>query len=138
MTLDGSLVPAPGFRMAPSVDDWALARRSRANVLVIGPRPATDAFIVALTPSLRSPITRLTCDGSLRLPSGGGTVILNDVDTLDSRQQEALLQWINASFSTPRVISVTTTPVYPRVQADSFSSALYYRLNVICLEVMCV
>ena len=138
MTLDGSFVPAPGFRMAPFVDDWSLACRSRANLLVTGPRPATNAFIAALTPSLRSPIARLACDGPLHLPAGGATLILNDVDALDGRQQEALLQWISASFSTPRVISITTTPLYPRIQAHSFSSDLYYRLNVICLEVMCV
>jgi hypothetical protein len=135
MALDGSLVPI-GFRMAPLMDDWALVRRSRANVLVTGPRTATDAFIVALTPSLRLPIASLTCDGPLRLPARGGTLILNDVDALADREQEALLQWINASFSTPRVISVSTTPLYSRVQADAFSSDLYYRLNVICLEVM--
>jgi Sigma-54 interaction domain len=136
MALDGSLVPL-GFQMAPSMDDWAVVRRSRANVLVTGPRTATDAFLTALTPSLRLPIVGLMCDAPLRFPGHGGTLILNDVDALAGHQQEALLEWINASVSTPRVISVTTTPLYPRVQADSFSTALYYRLNVICLEVLC-
>jgi len=136
MTLEGSIVPAAGFRIALPADDWALARRSRANLLVTGPRAATDEVIVALTPSLRSPIARLKCDRVLRFPTAGGTVILDDVDALANRQQEELLQWINASISRPRVISVTSSPLYTRVQAGTFATALYYRLNVICFEVM--
>lgn len=66
-------------------------------------------------------------------PAATGTVIVREVDALDSMQQRHLLGSLEASARV-QVISIASSPVYPLVQSGKFADALYYRLNVICLD----
>ena len=106
------------------------------NVLVMGPRAATRAFILSITPSLRSPIRLLDCSGRLDLPTESGTIVLKDVDALSRSEQERLTQWLDTALPPSwQMIALTTIPLYHRVQTGAFLDALYYRLNIVHLEV---
>ena len=105
-------------------------------MLVSGPGDAAHAFVDAVTPYLQSPVHSLECGGRLMLPTGNGTLILDHLDDLDLEQQEALLHWLDdPRHARTQVISLTPAPLYAKVERDAFLSALYYRLNVIYLEV---
>jgi Sigma-54 interaction domain len=136
-----TLVPDPshfavGFRVEPS-DDWLVLLTSRANVLVSGPREATRAFIVAVTPHLREPVYEgSTCD-ALPTELVEGTVILRDVDAFDQDHQRRLLRWLDEPQNgQAQVISLTGARLYDLVQAGTFLDQLYYRLNVTQFEVI--
>ena len=119
------------------MDDWSVLLHTRPNMLVIGRGVAADAFIRTVTPLSQSPVQSLVCSA---LPSGlpaEGTLILRDVDALDSDQQQRLLRWLDEPQpSHTQVISIAATPLYLLVQAGTFSDQLYYRLNVIHFEVI--
>jgi len=120
----------------PLVSEWPALMRRRPNLLIKGPREATHAVVLALTPSFRLPIRRVACDARLSLPPAGGTLMLDDVEVLDGQQQETLLLWLDEySHTAIQVISLTPAALYTHVQAGTFLNALYYRLNVIYVEV---
>jgi hypothetical protein len=126
----------PGFRVQPA-DDWLAIRTSRANLLVSGPREATRAFIVAVTPHLNEPVYDDSACDALPVAPAGGTLILRDVDALDREQQQRLLRWLaEPQHGLTQVISLTATRLYGLVQAGTFSEQLYYRLNVIQFDVL--
>ena len=126
----------PGFRVVSRPDDWSMLQGRHPNVLVTGPREATDAFIRVITPSLRHPIHRLSCRTPLDLPAARGTILLEDVDALSREQQERLTFWLDiAQSAASQTIALTTMPLYGRVQSGEFLDALYYRLNVVHLQV---
>jgi DNA-binding NtrC family response regulator len=60
-----------------------------------------------------------------------GTIILEDVDRLDSAAQRYLLEWLERAVSLTRVIGTSTIPLLPMVAAGAFDGVLYYRLNVV-------
>jgi hypothetical protein len=62
------------------------------------------------------------------------TFILHDVDQLTPADQQALLQWLDLAAGRIRVISTTEEPLWARVTRGEFDEALYYRLNVVYLD----
>ena len=124
----GRCVASPG-------DDWSLLEAGHPNVLVIGPREATRAFLLTITPWLQAPIRRLSCDTVLSLPAAASTLVLDDIDLLPDEEQQALLDWLEITQSAPQIVSLTTGSLYDRVQSGTFLGALYYRLNLLHLQV---
>jgi transcriptional regulator of aromatic amino acid metabolism len=87
-----------------------------------------------MLPNLRAPVVHWPQDAVREAaPNVIGTLIVREVDALDSRQQRLLLESLEASARV-QVISIASSPVYPLVQSGKFADALYYRLNVICLN----
>lgn len=72
------------------------------------------------------------------LSANGGTLFLNEVAELPLSLQAQLLQMLEPA-TTPaldiRIISATQIDLYERVEAGSFRKELYYRLNVVPLEI---
>jgi hypothetical protein len=135
MTLFHAEKPTSGFVCSCPADERSALLRARVNLLISGSREATDAFVLAATPYFRLPIRRVACDAPLSLQPAG-TLILDAVDTLDEPQQETLLRWLEEySHTAVQVISLTPAALYTHVQAGTFLNALFYRLNVIYLEV---
>jgi len=109
--------------------------RSR-TILISGDREATNAFILAAIPAFRPPVRRYACNTNRPLPRPDGTLIFDDVESLDPDQQEQLLHWLDdAQAAEAQMLAVTTTSLYTRVQAGLFLSRLYYRLNALYVEV---
>ena len=125
---------------------WPMARATNADLLVVSmPHvnlllTGTDDLIrVALTkliPSLRGPIQTWTPPSpfQLPLPMQSGTLIVRDVEVLSAFDQYRLLKWLESPKNRTRVISTTTSQVRARVEAGSFDAALYFRLNVACVD----
>jgi hypothetical protein len=129
----------PGFRLISRPDDWLLLHGRHPNVLVTGPRDATNAFVTAVTASLRQPLRRIGCDRFPALPASAGlpgTIVLDDVEALAPADQERLMQWLDETHAVgSQMIALTTVPLYRRVQSGAFLDTLYYRLNVVHLQV---
>ena len=61
--------------------------------------------------------------------------MLHDVGTLPLDEQLRLLDWLERAEGRTQVVSTSTTPLLPRVQAGAFIDTLYYRLNTVCVDV---
>ena len=114
-----------------------MLRRTHANVLLAGAQIAVNIALDALQDSLQQPVV-MGHAGDLRvLPSlaSSGTVILQDVDGLSQKDQQRLLNWLDEFMGKMQVVSTTRAPLFRLVERGVFLDTLYYRLNVVFLEV---
>jgi len=125
----------PGFRL-DQPDDWLGLVATRCNILVTGPDMATEAFVLATVPILRTPLQRSACENGLTLGEAPATLVLRHVHTLSAAEQQSLLQWLDStSNGRTQVIALSSAPLFSLVEAGVFDELLYYRLNVIYLQV---
>lgn len=90
----------------------------------------------ALGPHLREPLCRLRPKPGVVLPEPtAGTLIVLEVDGLDSNQQAQLLRWLKQPQTHVQVVCTSCESLFRRVQAGHFLAELYYRLNVVLLDV---
>ena len=59
---------------------------------------------------------------------------VDDITALGLDDQIRLLDWLGATDGRVQVISVTSRSVAPLIETGAFLSMLYYRLNVVCLD----
>jgi len=105
------------------------------NVLLEGPEASTVATLRLLAPHLRAPVIWKPRGAPFEPPTSDvGALILEDVDALSWDEQTRLLEWIDV---TPRaqVVSTTAHSLFTLVSRGRFDVALYYRLNVVLLDV---
>ena len=102
---------------------------ARPNLLVEGPESTTDTVLVALTPHLRQPLWTW-CAGVRN-----GTVVVRGVNRLDRGQQMQLVEWLEGATGRVQVIATSSEPLFPLVKRGTFLDVLYYRLNVVRVEV---
>jgi len=125
----------PGFRL-DQPDDWLGLVASRCNILVTGPDAATEAFVLATLPILRAPVQRISCENGLTLGDAPATLVLRHVHTLSAAEQQSLLHWLDStSNGRTQVMSLSSAPLFSLVAAGVFDELLYYRLNLIFLQV---
>jgi hypothetical protein len=113
-------------------DGWDLVTESRLNALLVGPRHVTARLVRVLRPQLARPVIRVLPHLPLALPPADrvGTIVLEDVGRWDVMGQTDLLEWLGGAPGA-RMISTSTIPLLPMVDARMFSAVLYYRLNLI-------
>lgn len=128
-------------------EDWRRARAARADLTLMGmPRVnlllkgrvgVIHSLIGELLPDLRDPIARWRAGEQLVLPQSAATatLILQDVDLLTAADQQHLLEWLESAVGRTQVVSTTSAQLLPRVENGTFLESLYYRLNVVCLDV---
>jgi sigma-54-interacting transcriptional regulator len=117
--------------------EWDLVIRARSNLLLAGSSSATDAILVALKPHLRAPLRKYTPKTGVPLPQPReGTLILLGVDRLDGKQQAQLVRWLDRFDERGRVqvVSTTSEPIFSLVETGAFLANLYYRLNVVRMD----
>jgi hypothetical protein len=128
----------PGVAGAESPDrDWEFARVSRANLLLVGTELMVSNFLCSLWSDLVEPVAVRRRGERLRLPPSSepvGTMILHAVDTLTDYEQRALKDWLTVRNGRTRVISTASASLLPMVEASVFSDWLYYRLNVVRID----
>lgn len=112
-------------------------RRTRSNALLVADESHIDALLTAVTGQPAASIPRWTPDAAE--PDGylagcPDTLVVRDVHLLDAAQQRGLFEAIDAWQGRVRVIATAPEPLYPLVSAHVFDEALYYRLNMLCLE----
>jgi Sigma-54 interaction domain len=128
-------------------EDWRIARAAhadlllmgmpRVNVLLMGMDGVIQNILETLRPELHEPIATWCPGEQLVLPSEApaGTVILHEVGALAHDDQLHLLEWLEQAAGRAQVVSTTSAPLLPRVEAGAFNDILYYRLNMVCLDV---
>ena len=115
--------------------EWDLATTTRHNLLLVGSSSATDALLDALKPHLREPLRHCSPRTGLPAPEGTeGTLVLSEVAGLDINQQVELYRWLDRFEQQVRVVSTTSEPLFPLVQAGAFLADLYYRLNIVLFD----
>jgi len=114
--------------------DWDVAVRTQHNLLLEGSPTDTEERLVALAPRLCEPLCEFTpADGASVPQPRDGTLILRDVAKLDAPQQATLLRWLDERLPV-RIVSTSAAPLFSLVGSGAFRSELYYRLNVVRIE----
>jgi hypothetical protein len=119
------------------VDDRELARRARANVMILGSERVAGDLVVSLWRNFDGPIVIRRDGERLRLtPSSEpvGTMVLHGVDSLTGQEQSALNHWLDSSQGRTRVVSTAPPSMLPMVESGQFSEQLYFRLNTLCID----
>lgn len=116
-------------------DHWCLFRISRPNVLLIGQEIDTDLTVASITRWGQEQVAFWSPDPAHQLDvSQIETLIVRDVIDLSWAEQIALNEWLAARVDSVRVIATSRTPLFELVERRLFLEALYYRLNVVCLD----
>jgi Sigma-54 interaction domain len=130
--------------MSPRYGGWGVladlfrARITKANVLLVGPDHLVENVVSLLISDLKSSSLIRRQNGELMLPAGSPrvrTAVVRDVDTLTSDEQRRLLDWLGSTPYRPQVVSTTSAPLLPLVEAGLFNDSLYYRLNTMYVDV---
>lgn len=118
-------------------EEWHMLRTTHPNVLLAGAQVAVNLALDALQSSLQQPIVTWHADGARILPSlpSSGTLILQEVDVLSHENQQGLLSWLEDTMGKVHVVSTTQLTLFRLVERGVFLDTLYYRLNVVYLEV---
>jgi|SRR5580765_6697587 hypothetical protein len=117
--------------------DWDLARVTKANLLLVGAEQTVSSLVFAMWSLFDGPILVRRRHERLALPLASneiGTLILHGVETLTHEEQGVLYEWLTDRASRTRVVSTAPASLLPLVQANLFSSELYYRLNTIWVD----
>jgi DNA-binding NtrC family response regulator len=60
--------------------------------------------------------------------------VVADASRMTLPQQIELYDWLNAGRGAVQIVSITSEPIWPLVEAGRFLEGLFYRLNVVTLE----
>ena len=117
--------------------DWDMAVRTEVNLLLEGSPSEIEGRLAALKPHLREPVCEFKpADGACVPQPREGTLILLEVARLDAAQQTTLLRWFDEfDERVPvRIVSTSSEPLFSLVGSGAFDCELYYRLNVVVIE----
>jgi hypothetical protein len=130
--------PNEDWRVALAVHaDLQQMGMPRANLLLVGVDGRLQRILELLSRDYREPVAVWTPGEHLVLPpvEQVKTLILRNVGELSLVDQGRLFDWLNQAVGRTQVVSTTPGPLLPLVHAGGFLSALYYRLNVLYVEV---
>ena len=114
-------------------DDWRLLVTARPNVLLEGAHEITDLIVGEAKGFLPTP--HATWCGAPPRGDRPATLFVRSISALDHDQQHSLFDWLDSPGDRVQVISTTSEPLYPMVGRGVFLESLYYRLNVMRLDV---
>ena len=128
--------------MLPVVSEFRLlrtvsARGHHPNVLIVCEDRLVDSVVARVTRWSAQPLH--TCaPGEWHLPRrADGTLVVNDLGGLTADQQTALFDWMSADGQGTQVVSVARPDLQPHLRDGAFSEALFFRLNILQIEVSC-
>jgi lysophospholipase L1-like esterase len=114
--------------------DVGVLRTARVNALLIGSNDVIDRALRAIQRDGQPCISWTPADGP-RLPDvAAGTLVVRDVASLTADQQQQLLAWIDRRGPRAHVVATSGEPVWPSVERGAFVERLYYRLNVLYID----
>jgi sigma-54-interacting transcriptional regulator len=123
---------ACAFTTGVRPDDWRLIVTARPNILLEGAPEATDVIVGEAIEWLPAP--HATWCGAPPCGDRPATLVVRSISSLDQDQQHSLFDWLEAPGTRVQVISTTSEPLYPMVGRGAFLESLYYRLNVLRLD----
>jgi hypothetical protein len=112
--------------------DWRLIVTHGMNALLEGDDDLTLAMVHALVPCLRAPVHSWWRPGSIA--ESAATLLVPDVGEMSAEEQNALFDWLSLAVTPRRVISTSSTAVFPLVECGQFRADLYYHLNGVLLR----
>jgi hypothetical protein len=119
----------------PSTAEWSRICTGRHNVMLEGPLACTEAVLHLLKPHFGEPITMKKSGAPLEPHTfNGGTFIVHDIAAFTRPEQDRILRWLDETPTRTRVVCTTMEPLFPLVAQGLFDETLYYRLNVILMQ----
>jgi len=119
----------------PSAAEWSRICTGRHNVMLEGPLACTKAVLHLLKPHFGAPVTMKRSGAPLEPHTfKGGTVIVHDIAAVTRPEQDRILGWLDEAPTRTQVVCTTIEPLFPLVARGLFDETLYYRLNVILLQ----
>lgn len=130
-------VSVPESEFSPRNQEGPLLRAIYPNMLVVGSEAEVVDTLHDLRRNCRQPIA--TCEAgsflALPAPSQPGALILRNVENLGQEGQQRLMEWLeNNGQERVQVIATSAAALWPQVKEGAFTEALYYRLNVIYID----
>jgi hypothetical protein len=119
------------------ISDEGLARSTNANLLIMGADDVVARLVTSLWPYFSAPrVVRRRGEPLRLLPTSRpvGTILIYDVPTLTRLEQDALQYWMNEGNNRTRVVSTAAQSLLPVLETGAFNDDLYYRLNVLMLD----
>ena len=121
-----------------SVEDALdIVRRTRANLLVVGPEAMVMDVVCWVIADVPASIVTPCDGGRIRLPERAlphSTLVLRDIDQLDVEGQASLFAWLEKTGGDQQVVSTASELLPSLVNEGSFDRGLYYRLNTIYIR----
>jgi hypothetical protein len=112
-----------------------ILRVARPNLLILGTDGETKQTIDAIASSLADPVATWVPSPLSPFPDQPcRTLIIHDVDRLTFSQQEHLVRISAARAGALQIIATSQCPLFTAVQRGVFLERLYYRLNVVVLD----
>ncbi len=108
------------------------------NILLVGDGMATDAALSVLQSTYQSPIVVRDCGNLplvLPLTESAHTLILHDIAALPPGEQQMLSDWLSSEHPRTQIVTTSAEALLPLVTSGAFLATLYYRLNVIYVDV---
>jgi len=127
-------------------EDWRAARAAhsdlqlmgmpRINIMLVGPSGPIQGVLELLQKTCAQPIVAWRPGERLALPppARARTLVLHDVYGLAYEDQCALASWLERAEGRTQVISTSPAPLLPRVETGEFLDTLYYRLNMVFVD----
>jgi hypothetical protein len=110
-------------------------RSSRSNMLLVGSDARVDALITAITGLPSAGLPEWDRQNPLSIAAAtADTCLVRNAQQLDAEEQLRLNKILETSAGRIRVIATAAWPLYPLVARGEFHEELYYRLNMLCLE----
>lgn len=112
-----------------------LAVSTGVNLLLVGSDDDVDQLISQLRRDLDGPTNVWEPGRPLHLPdpARAGTLILRNVGQMSLPDQQRVFDWLPL-HGRRRIISTTRGSLVPLIVHGAFHESLYYRLNVVCVE----
>lgn len=116
---------------------WFDELRERPHtVLFEGPVAATNAVLLLLQPHTRETIVWNRPQAPVTSDDGqAGVLILREAAGLSLVDQRQLLEWLVREGAGAHIVSTTERSLFALVSAGLFDATLYYRLNIMLLQV---
>jgi hypothetical protein len=112
----------------------AILRVGFPNVLLIGEDADLEAVVQRIQPHLRAAIAPWAPEIASGVPAAPfRTLLVKDVRHLDAGQQACLAALI-AGVPDVQIVSMAGAPVFPLTDTGAFLKNLYYKLNVVTLD----
>jgi hypothetical protein len=130
----GDVASPPPRVLGVCSEEWHGLLMARPNLLLVGDEAVTSEFLGALLPTLQEPVC-VTTAARLSLPSSSqGTLVVQDATSLAAEDQVRLFQWLCDHQPGTQLVTTAAKPLMPFVVRGAFLETLYYRLNVMYLE----
>ena len=111
----------------------ALLGLASPHVLLIGHDKDLAFVFQRMQPYLRTVVVPWVPDLTSDVPAGPlGTLLVKDVSHLDAGQQTCLARI--ATAPDVQIISMASAPLFPLIDKGVFLDKLYYRLNMVTLD----